>query len=414
MCRRRRTCSGNHRMKRCGKTEPRPWTALFAALVLGFAASGCGYLSAGADKVSDVFTSEDDPLADLPSRLVVSELWSRSVVSDFADDYLRLTPLVERGRAYVGGPKGKIAAFNINDGKRLWQRSSGLMITAGVGGGRDALIVGTAEGEVAAFSPASGEELWRRKTRDEITAVSATHRGLVLVRTADAVTAFDAASGDKRWRHTEKPPALTIKGSSVPVFHGATALVGLDDGYLAILSLRDGAVLHKIRLGVDTGDTDLDRIVDVDGRMVVKDDVLYASPYRGRTVAVNLERGRLLWAIDMSSQSGLDAGDEAVFVTTADNRVVALNRLTGRESWANDSLQRTRLGEPVKQGPFVVVADAAGYLYWLSRKSGRILQRMRIASGSLPAFRTAGRNVIVLDKDGDLSALRVDGYRKDA
>lgn len=349
---------------------------------------------------------------EVASRLLVSKPWSHSAVRDFSDSYLHLAPLIKKGRVYVSGPEGRLAAFRIKDGKRLWQRSYELNITAGIGGGRRSMIVGTVGGEVIAFSLESGEEVWRRDVGDEVTAVSAQHRGVVLVRTADKVIVLDASSGNRRWQYKESRPPLTIKGASVPVFHREWAFIGLDNGYLMVINLKDGRVLREMRLGVDVGSGDLDRIVDLDGRMVVKGGVLYAAAYQGRTIAVDLERGNIVWTIDMSSQSGLDVGDKAVFITTTDNRVVALSRRTGKEIWFNDSFQDARLSAPQVVGSFVVVGDGHGHLYWLSKKSGKTLERTNLATDSPAEFRVSGKNIITLDREGHLSAVRLAGYRK--
>ena len=371
----------------------------FLAVCLG---GGCSSLT-GIDK---------DDTVDVESRLLVSKLWSHSVVTDFSDEYLRLMPLLKDGRMYVAGPKGELVAFRVKDGKRLWRRSSELEITAGAGGGEETMIVGATDGKVVAFSLDSGEEIWQSDIGEQVTAVSKQHRGLVLVRTADRIVAMDAASGGKRWQYKDNPPPLTIKGASLPVFHRGSAFVGLDSGYVLVMDLKSGRVLSKVRLGVDVGSTDLDRIVDVDGRMVVEDGVLYAGAYQGRTVAVNLDNGEVVWTLNIASQSGLDVGNRRVFIATADNRVVALSRKTGKQIWSNDSLQKEYLSAPAVIGPFVIVGSDHGHFYWLSKKSGKLLERTKLAADAPAEFFVNGKKLIAFDQGGNVSAFRVTGYRK--
>ncbi len=376
-------------------------SAATIAPIVVWLVSGCAYLP-----------ESDYEAPEVTSRLLVSQPWSHSAVKDFSDSYLPLAPLIRKGRVYVSGPEGRLAAFRMKDGKRLWQRASELEISAGVGGGGAAMVVGTADGEVVAFSLRSGEEIWRRDIGDEVTAVSAQHRGVVVARTATKVVVFDIRTGNRRWQHKESRPPLTIKGASLPVFYREWAFAGLDNGYLMAINLEDGKVLREMRLGVDVGSGDLDRIVDVDGRMAIKAGVLYAAAYQGRTIAVDLERGNVAWTRDMSSQSGLDVGDKAVFITTTDNRVAALSRKTGKELWFNDSFQDTRLSAPRVVGSFVLVGDSRGHLYWLSKKSGKAVERTDLATDSPAEFRVSGKNIIALDKEGHLSAVRLAGYRK--
>ena len=64
--------------------------------------------------------------------------------------------------------------------------------------------------------------------------------------------------------------------------------LGLDDGQILALALDDGKVLNQLKLGVSSGESDLDRIVDVDGRMLIYDDIFFATAYQGRAIALDL------------------------------------------------------------------------------------------------------------------------------
>ena len=371
------------------------------------AAPGCGGFGA-----LQGWFEEDDYLTEVPSRLIVKTRWSRAVGAP-ADDDAALVPLVEDDRIYVAGGAGRVAALAAGDGEILWRTDLEVPIHAGVGGGDGLLLVATGAGEVVALDAASGDEIWRHAVGENVAAVSAVHRGRVAVRTADGgVFVLAAAGGARRWSFREQPPSLTLKGMSAPVFYDNLMFVGFDSGRLMIFDLASGDVLQQIKLGVGIGDGDLDRIVDIDGRMVVRDDYFYAVAYQGRMVAVDARRGQLLWSIDLSSYAGLDVDEDNVYVVTVDNRVAAFDRYSGRELWVNEQLSRARLGAPLRLGPLVVVATERGDLYWLSRKSGALLDFTDVASAPLAPPQAAGaRAVAVLDRDGDLTLVTVAGLR---
>ena len=357
---------------------------------------------------------DDGYLTDVPSRLVIETLWSESAGTRSRGDYSALLPLVEDERIYTCDAEGRVTAFAASGGDKIWQKKLDVTASFGVGGGDDLLLIGTVEGEVIALEAETGEEAWRRRLGEEVTAISARHRGVVVVRTADGgIFALTASTGKSRWKYREVLPSLTLKGMSTPVFYQDIVFVGLDNGRLLLMNLKNGRIVQEMKLGVSIGGSDLDRIVDVDGRMVVRGDFFYAAAYQGRMVAVDVKRGKLLWTVDASSHVGLDVDKDNVYIVTVDNHVIAFDRFSGRELWTNSELLKSGLSAPLRIGGLVVVGSERGDLYWLSRKSGKLLERTDIASSSLVAPRAAGRrNVAVLDRGGDLSVVTVAGVRK--
>ena len=375
----------------------------------------CSILLSACSTVTNVLLGKEDRYVDdVPSFLVVDTLWSTSAVASFEDDYLFFTPLLEGERIYVCGPNGKLVAFDLNNGRRVWSATMQEELVAGVGGGNGILLVGTNKGEVIAISEDSKKILWQRGLGSKALAISRNYKNTVIVRSEDNTTfAFRSDDGKSLWRRKDPPPPLTIKGTSIPVFYEDVAFLGLDDGQILALALDNGVVLNQIKLGVSSGESDLDRIVDVDGRMLIYDDIFFATAYQGRTIALDLKRSRLLWLADAPSHVGLDVGRRGVYVTTPENQVVAHDRQTGERLWSNSRLLDTELSAPLSVGALVAVGSDRGDIYWLSYKSGNVLDMTDIGSSpvvSLVSF--ANGKIIAFDKSGDLAALHVKGYRK--
>ena len=364
--------------------------------------------------ITDVLLGKEDRyLDDASSFLVIDTLWSASAVGSFKDDYLPFTSLVEDAHIYVCGPGGKLAAFNMNDGKRVWNATLQEELVAGVGGGNGILFVGTNKGEVLAIAEDSKKILWQRGLGSKALVISKNYKNTVIVRTEDNTTiAFRSDDGKPLWRRKDPPPPLTIKGASIPLFYEDVAFLGLDDGRILMLALEDGKVLNQIKLGVSSGESDLDRIVDIDGRMLIYDDTFFATAYQGRAAALDLKRNSLLWLANAPSHVGIDAGRKGVYVTTPENHVLAHDRLSGERLWSNSRLLDTELSAPLSVGTWVAVGSDRGDIYWLSYKSGKVLDMTRVGSSpivSLVSF--ANGKLIAFDKNGNLTALHARGYR---
>jgi outer membrane protein assembly factor BamB len=189
---------------------------------------------------------------------------------------------------------------------------------------------------------------------------------------------MEAASGKSIWIYDRTVPLLTLRGISTPVIHNDIVIVGSDSGKLAALTLKTGTVLWETQIADPKGRTELERMVDIDVQPVVIEDVVYVVTYQGRLATVQLQSGRMMWARDISSYSGIALDPYRVYVSDVESQVWALNRFTGATLWRQDKLLRRAITGPVLQGPYLVVADYDGYVHWLKREDGRIIARKRV------------------------------------
>ncbi len=378
--------------------------------------SACGWVKdAGVAVFGDeFFEDEDDPriqaLTGFKPRLRIEEVWSASAGDGAEGSYATLLPLVQGDVVFTSDPEGRVRAFSARRGKSLWKSSFDAEVSFGVGGSGGTLMVGTANGEIIAFAAHDGKQVWRKRVSGGgITAVSRSHRGVALARDSDGrIIAVEIGDGGKRWEIRTELPSLTLRGMSKPLLHGDFGIVGLDDGRVLMLSLDDGRMRREFRIGLVTKGTDLDRIVDIDGKFEIYDGVLYVAAYRGRLLAFDVERQEALWLTEADSYAGLTVDDQFVYVVGTGGEVRALDRFNGAEVWSNPAFAVRDLSAPLASGKTVVVGDNLGYLYWLSRQNGSILARERVARTPIVAAPAAWRrHVIALDRGGDLTAARI-------
>ena len=376
----------------------------------------CGWVNdAGVKLFGDGFFKDDEDarikaLTEFKPRLKLKQIWNHSVGGAASGSYFKLIPLVQGDTVFASDPKGEIRALSARSGKQLWAHSFNATISFGVGGSGRTLMIGTATGEVIAFAANSGKQLWRQRVSGEgITAISAKHRGLVLVRdSGGGIAALAVEDGEKLWQFETKLPTLTLRGMSIPVLYEDFGFVGLDDGRLLIVALDSGRIQREIRIGLVAKGSDLEQVVDIDGQFEIYDGVLYVATYRGRTLALDIETQSTLWVVEAESYAGLDVDEEFVYMVGTGGEVLALDRFNGSEAWSNSAFAVRDLSAPLVSGEMIVVGDNLGYLYWLSKKTGAILARSRIARAPIMSAPVAWRrHVIALDRGGQLTATKV-------
>lgn len=357
-------------------------------------------------------------LTDYKPELKVDALWARQLGKGVGRQYIKLAPLVEQYRVYAANRKGLVEAFDVHSGSRQWRMDLDMPINAGPGDGGDLLLLG-GDAEVVALGKSDGEVRWRAAVR---------RGGVVVTHTVDGVVmGLDASDGHTLWRYTQQVPLLSLRGVGAPQIEGGIVVTGFANGRLAALTVTEGKLIWEQALEVARGRTELERMVDVDGRLVVDQGVVYAAGYQGRIAALTLDTGRLLWTREFSSYTGIVAGERELYVTDAAGNVWALARSNGGTLWKQSALHGRELSAPALQGDAVVVSDFEGYLHWLSRDDGHLMARARVEDWEtlfplppdsppsgykedraiLAAPRVIGEYVYAMDKRGTLDAFRV-------
>jgi outer membrane protein assembly factor BamB len=293
-------------------------------------------------------------------QVELREVWSRDVGAGADKYYLKLVPALDEGRVFAATRKGDVSAYDAETGERLWETDTEVPIGGGPGVGSGVVVVGSTEGSVVALSPADGAILWKTRVSSEV--LSAPHGvdGIVVVYAADGTLyGLNATNGEQVWIYDRGVPALTLRGTSAPAVAPGVTVCGFDSGRLVAVSINDGQPLWETRVAVPSGRSELERMVDIDGDVIISDGTVYAVTFQGRTAAVDLISGTLLWRRDMSSHAGLGISDDALYVTDTDSHVWALDRASSASLWRQDKLAARGLTSPVTFEEFVALGDSA-------------------------------------------------------
>ncbi|MGY0504494.1 outer membrane protein assembly factor BamB [Luteimonas sp. e5] len=383
--------------------------------MLGIAA--CVLALAGCSTVKGWFTSkktaETKPaaLVEFSPTVQAQRVWSVNLGKGEGRSGARQHPVVVDGRVYAAAAGATVRAIDLASGQTLWSWSGdkNARYAGGPGAGDGLVVVGDLDGEVVALDADSGSERWRARVQNEVIAAPAVGGGLVFVRSNDGrVTAFDAASGQPRWTWQADMPALTVRGNSAMTLGPGYLFLGTDGGKAVALSANEGAELWEFTVAQAEGRSELDRMNDVDGAPLLNDATLYASSFKGQTMAFEAPTGRPLWAQMQGGGGGLGLGHGRLALTDAQDVVWALDAQSGAPMWKQPSYPRRQLTAPAVQGSHVVVGDAEGYLHWFSLEDGRMSARSRAGRKPIRAQPvTAGDLVLVQDIEGGLSAWRL-------
>lgn len=370
--------------------------------------AGCGLFKSKTNRENIEPPAE---LVDIAAPAPLRRVWSASTGEGERRLGLRQSVGLNGDRVFAADPGGDLTAFDLATGRVLWRVETGLRLSGGPGVGEASLVVGSLDGEVVAFNPDNGNERWRARVSSEVISRPAIGRGVAVVRVNDGRTfAFSITDGSRRWAWDHGMPALTLRGNPAPVIAGDRVIIGHDDGTVSALSLEDGNPIWEQRVAEPKGRSELDRMVDVDGEIVVSGAEVYVASFNGQIQALDLGSGRSLWNREMSVYAGLALAGDRLLVADRDGTVWALDRRTGSALWRQEALAHRWLTAPAVAAPYLVLGDLEGYVHWLSLEDGSLRARERVGRKPIRARpEVAEGTVIVRGTRGKLVAFRTEG-----
>jgi outer membrane protein assembly factor BamB len=385
------------------------------------AMSGCSWFG-GDDEPEEI---KPNPLPRINEEVRLEVLWNRKIGGGSGDRAIRLRPAILGGRVFAASADGNIKALTTDKGRIIWEAevkdfytkeelsfgfSKGLdVITGGVGAGGDLVVVGTGSGEILALNQSDGSLAWKSRVASEVLSQPQIDDDLVVVQTIDGkVAAYDAIDGSRKWLYTTNIPSLTLRGTATPIISDDIILVGFSTGRVTLLERETGFPGLDQRVGVAQGDSDLERLVDIDGVMAMENGRLYAASFQGRIIGIDIATGRILWAEEASSVSGVGTGFGNVYLASSDSQISAYNADNGREVWRVDALLHRDITAPVAMGSYLAFTDYEGYLHLMAQSDGRFVGRRKIdGSGVRSGVVAEGGRLYAMGNKGSLFVLDI-------
>ena len=350
-------------------------------------------------------SSKPAELVDFKPSLALKTAWRVNVG---AGRGAPLQPALLENAIYAAAADGTLMRVAPASGEVVWRIDTGATLSAGVGSDGFVVAVASRRGELLTFG-ADGKPGWRVQLTSDVLTPPLVGRGLVIVRTTDQrVTAFEIDSGKRRWTFSRTSPPLTLRAASDLAVAGDNVLVGFPGGRLVALALGNGAPRWEAVVAEPKGSTEVERLADIVGPVVVIGRDACAAAFQGRLTCVEHANGNLRWSRELSAGGGPAFDASRAFAVDSNGAVVALSRDAGASLWRNDKLANRQLSSPAVAGGAVLVGDFKGYLHALRVDSGEFAGRLSLDGAVVAPLRSWADGVIVQTQGGTLAFVTVD------
>ena len=374
---------------------------LLLSLVLLNGCSSFGWLKFWDDEDAEEGPSE---LFAIKQSVQITTDWSQSFSSE--NNFGRLIPSVYDAKVHFISSQGYLASLDVESGKIEWSKSTNDLVSGGVDVNFKVITYGTLDGELVALDYKDGKELWRSQTSSEILSPPVTDGNMLIVQTADGrIAGYDFKSGERQWFHQTTLPRLTLRGTSRPYINQGFIFTGFANGKIAMIYPDSGAIRFEIPVTINEGKSELERIIDVDGKSLITNDILIAASYQGNITAINLREGMPAWQENISTTKDLASNGNRVMVVDEKDIVKAFGVATGAILWEQDDLKLRQLTSPVSIRNFIAIGDLEGYLHVLDAKNGEFLGRKKVSRRPILELTSERNFLLAVDESGKIFKL---------
>ncbi|MCK5898540.1 MAG: outer membrane protein assembly factor BamB [Methylococcales bacterium] len=390
----------------------------FSIVLLSLSISACGTLNHLGESIQDlgnsVFGSNKDSeppelLTEYDIEVELDIIWKKSIGVGKDRRFLKLDLAISSDNIFVADKEGLLQARETSTGDLLWEQETDYPFSAGPGVSVNNLILGSSNADVVAFNRSTGEELWHTRVSSEVLAIPVITQNIVIIRTTDGgVIALNESDGQQLWSFEKSVPLLSIRGTGKPLALDEQIIVGYANGKLVSLDLKTGKINWETTIVIPSGRSEVERLVDLDSDPIEKDGIIYISSYNGGTTAVTKEDGNPLWRNrNLSAYTTLSMDQRYLYLSDSKSDVWQLEQRNGGTLWKQEALHFRSLTTPVAYENYVVVGDFEGYLHWLSRSDGRLLNRVKVADDAIDSKPIVMNEIVyIYAKDGTLAALK--------
>lgn len=345
---------------------------------------------------------EPTPLAPVTPLVPASLAWNASVGPVEA----WMTPAIQGSTLFLANAAGAVTALNASTGQTLWRVEVGEPLSAAVGSDGQIAAVVTRSNELVALQ--SGGVVWRVRMPARVFTAPLVAGQRVFVLSGDrSVSAFDARTGARLWTQSARgTDPLVLQQSGVITAVGDTLLVGIS-GRMVGMDPMNGRTRWDAAIATPRGVNEIERLVDLVGRVGRVGDQVCARAFQAAVGCVNATRGALEWTQPSDGAVGVHADQDRVYGVERNGRVVAWRRTGGERAWFSDALLHRGLTAPLAAGRSIAVGDAQGFIHLMSRDNGTLLNRLSTdGSAVVGGPMLVGNTLVAVTRNGGVFGWR--------
>jgi outer membrane protein assembly factor BamB len=397
-------------------------------------------LSAELLKISDQKYNIDIPIPEFNSNWIASfkntsnnlgnlsysedfiENWSTNIGMGMGkDNFLTVVPILIDNLIFVVDSENKLSAVNASNGAIVWSRELYPELeepNEGFGGGLFAnsgmLFFTNGFGELYALDPYNGDILWKKELNIPIRLAPIANNSSIYVLNVDnQILSFDIQSGDLIWDYNWFSDSAGFIQSSSMALYKNSIIVPYRSGELFVFDASNGKRIWADSINRKNIQNSMSQIKDITASPVINNEYIITVGSNGRVIANNVENGRRIWELAISSSQTPLIIQDYIFLLDNDNILYAITLDKGEILWMKDLNNEYGF----KKSEFFIsmlminskihLFSSNGSHVVVSPANGQILdiQSNKFSNLSIPPI-VVNNNLYVISDNGELTSYR--------
>ncbi len=333
-------------------------------------------------------------------------------------------PVVADGRVFAIDAYSTVTAHT-TEGAPLWSRamhpaheSSGDASGGGLAHAEGTLFATTGFGAVIAFDAATGETRWRHELGALTTGPPAVADGLIYVVSRDGRGwALDSVTGRVNWSLPGTAAAAVRRGGAGPILTDRLVIFPFGTGEMIGALRRSGIRVWSASVQGERRGRAYASVGDITGDPVLVGDTVYAANHSGGIVAIDADDGTRIWTAGEGAVNPVWPVGDSLFLVNDQSELARLDARTGERIWSRplpwfrNTRAARRRGIHAHYGPTLAggrlwVASDDGRLRVFDPETGEAAEALELPGGAASSPVVVDGTMYVLSRRGRLLAYR--------
>lgn len=302
------------------------------------------------------------------------------------------SPVVYKGRVYIGDDKGNFYCFDTKSGKELWKYKTGNRIIGTADANDKIVVVGSTDHKVYGLDAKTGKLRWTFEAEAQVLGAATISREVVYIGSSDhTFRAINLKDGSLKWEYKGVGDYIESK----PLVYERKIIFGAWDTYMYALDKETGALLWKWQNPDKKGMLYSPAAV---WPVAANGKVFFTAPDRVMT-AVNANTGETIWrtAESMVRETiGISGDNQRVYSKTMQDNFVCYSAIEDepRRLWITDVQYGYdhAASMPVEKDGVVFGSTKNGIIFALDGKSGKLLWKHKVGNSLVGTVVTLDAN----------------------
>lgn len=252
-------------------------------------------------------------------------VWAKNLDPEYFTGNLPVglqSPLIHDGLVYIGKNSGLMNAFDLENGRLVWQMKDNGAYHDRPVIYEDKLIYGTVEGRLYARDLKTGELKYSVDLGSAIEAQGSLYKGRIFLHTRNhKLFSLDASTGKILWAYKRSIPFITtLQRASKPIVYRNRLIIGFADGNVCAFNFENGVLLWESKI------VNAKRFIDVDAKPIAFNKRIVIGSLAGPLTVLNPKNGLILRKIPHNVGRGLKYHKGKLLAGTTNGELLLINK----------------------------------------------------------------------------------------